>query len=354
MQSPLLRQLDRWLIPFLFLIGTAAGLNHIRSIRTGNVLWSDGEGYYLYLPATFIYNSWQQFDGEDGLNMIACCAVNEEKIVQTRYTYGIALLEAPFFLGAHAYASLFQGPGTPPPPDYTQKADNAWAQSISDRRWTELRGRATGWSHPYSTGVVIAGIFYLCLGLYCLKQTLKRWFSPEAVLPVIVVIFLGTNLYYYATQEPGMSHVYSFFLFAAFLYLLPNFLAQGKWTTTLLLGAVTGLVLLIRPTNLVLLLMFVGFEVYTWAELKARLQLLLRRWPALLGIGATTALFILPQLLYWKYAFGSWLTYSYGDEGFIYWNHPKLLQVWFSHQNGLFLYTPIMLLAVVGIVGAWR
>jgi hypothetical protein len=355
MAPPLLRQLDRWLIPLLFVVGLIAGLRHIRSTETGNVLWSDAEGYYLYLPATFIYGDWQQFDGEDGVHMIACCAVSKDKkLVQTRYTYGVSILEVPFFLAAHAYASLAQGAGTPPPADYDRPRDNDWAQRISDRRWTELRGRATGWSYAYSAGIVVSGIFYLCLGLFFVKETLKRWFKPETALATVAVIFLGTNLFYYSTQEPGMSHVYSFCLFAGFLYLTPRFLKGFQWKTTLLMGLITGLILLIRPTNLIILLVLLGYEVYSPGELRRRIGELLLRWKDVLIILGVTVLLIVPQLLYWKYAFGSWLTYSYGDEGFIYWNRPRILQVLFSHQNGWFMYSPVMLLAMVGIGAGLR
>ena len=64
-----------------------------------------------------------------------------------------------------------------------------------------------------------------------------------------------------------------------------------------------------------------------------------------------SVLMLLPQLLYWNYLNGSWVTYSYGNEGFN-WLNPKLLNTWFSPNNGLFLYTPFyfLILLTLGIM----
>jgi hypothetical protein len=63
----------------------------------------------------------------------------------------------------------------------------------------------------------------------------------------------------------------------------------------------------------------------------------------------------LPQLLYWKYLTGHYLAYSYGDEKFIYWKEPKFLGVWFAPINGLFLYNPLYLILIAGMLFLiWR
>jgi hypothetical protein len=47
---------------------------------------------------------------------------------------------------------------------------------------------------------------------------------------------------------------------------------------------------------------------------------------------------------------GRLIRYSYGDESFKYWLEPKIAAVLFDVQNGLFLYSPMVLLMVVGII----
>jgi hypothetical protein len=60
-------------------------------------------------------------------------------------------------------------------------------------------------------------------------------------------------------------------------------------------------------------------------------------------------LFWVPQLFYWKYITGQWVFYSYTGYGFSHWKSPYIGSVLFSIQNGFFVYSPIMLFAVLGL-----
>ncbi len=359
MRQRILKLADKWVILLLFFITVALGVQRNGIATMERVIWSDGEGYYLYLPATFIYDGWKQSDsyrndGEDGMHMIACCAVNDQRIIQTRYTYGVAALQAPFFLMAHAYASTFQGPGSAPPIEIEVEAGNDWKKHLVSRRYSEKRGQATGFSSVYGLAAVVSAAFFLALGLWFLKKILLQHFSVLTSLAVVCLIFFGTNLLYYSTREMLMSHVYSFSLFAAFIYCLPGWLENPNWRKSIVIGLVMAFIFLIRPTNIIIALLLVFWEVYDWTAFKARLGMLLRAWPQLLLFGLITIVVMIPQMLYWKTAFGGYLTWSYGNEGFKYWANPQILQVLFSPQNGLFAYTPVMLFALVGIVVAWR
>jgi hypothetical protein len=66
------------------------------------------------------------------------------------------------------------------------------------------------------------------------------------------------------------------------------------------------------------------------------------------------ALLYYPQFKYWEMFSGDFFTYSYGNEGFKYWNSPKLINVLFSYQNGLFMYSPVLLFAMVGFYYLWK
>lgn len=344
---------DRLMVPFLFLMAITFALRMHRGGDLSKVIWSDGEGYYMYLPATFIQGSWDVHDGSDGLQPILGCTVMEGKVV-TRYTYGVALLQAPFFLGAHAYASTFLGKGSPPPADWGTATGEQWSAQMNQRKYSPLRGQATGFSDIYGFGVVVAAAFYMALGLFFLKRALRRSFSKEVALLATALTFLATNLFYYTAGESSMSHVYSFCLFAAVVYSLPEWLREPSWSRTLLLGTCLGLIVLIRPTNAILALLLPLWEVYSRRGLRVRWTMLWRNRIKLAGMAATGLLVMLPQGLYWKKAFGSWVAWSYGDEGFSNWWRPQVLKVLFSYQNGLFLYTPIMLFAMAGLALAWR
>jgi hypothetical protein len=58
---------------------------------------------------------------------------------------------------------------------------------------------------------------------------------------------------------------------------------------------------------------------------------------------------LIPQVLYWKWLAGSFIYYSYNDQGFN-WLHPKIIEGLFHASNGWLAYSPIMIFSVIGLV----
>jgi hypothetical protein len=112
---------------------------------------------------------------------------------------------------------------------------------------------------------------------------------------------------------------------------------------------VVSLAILIRPTNILLLFILIFLDITSANALWKRILLFLK--PAyILTFIVIAILIFLPQLFYWKYLTGNFLYYSYKGEGFVNWKDPLMIQVWFSPLNGFFIYTPLALLFVAGIV----
>lgn len=284
------------------------------------LIWSDAEGYYLYLPALFINDGFEeltvrteaQFKPFEGTQKIF-----------TKYTCGVAIMEMPFFLGAHAL-TLATG------------------------------GEADGFSDYYIRALQLAGIFYGFLGLLLLKKILARYFSEVVVMMAVTGFFLGTNLYHYILQEPGMSHVYSFFLFGVFVWFVPRFYERPGWRIFGGMGLLAGLIVLIRPTNILLLLYLLLYQVRSWEDAKNRGLFIKEYIGQLLIAPVASFLVFVPQFLYWKYISGDWLIYSYGEEGFN-WLQPRIDMVLFHIKNGWLLFSPMAGLAILGcLVGSWR
>ena len=66
------------------------------------------------------------------------------------------------------------------------------------------------------------------------------------------------------------------------------------------------------------------------------------------------AMTFIPQMLYWNWAFGSPVVWSYEGEGFTSLSDPKLFSFLFSTNNGLLPYSLVMCLVVWGCVINWR
>jgi hypothetical protein len=65
-------------------------------------------------------------------------------------------------------------------------------------------------------------------------------------------------------------------------------------------------------------------------------------------------IFIFPIFLFWKFATGSWVAYTYEQEGF-YFDRPS--QIWyglFGFRKGWFVYTPMAALAMSGLYFLFR
>jgi hypothetical protein len=146
-----------------------------------------------------------------------------------------------------------------------------------------------------------------------------------------------------------MTHAYTFSLVAVFLYQFIRWYEKPSLKSTMLMGLIFGIIVLVRPVNIILLLFPLLFDINSKPSLSNKLHFLKLNWKLILLFGFMIILVFFPQLLYWKYITGNWFFYSYMDERF-YFNNPHILQGLFSYRKGWLLYTPMMLLAILGII----
>ncbi len=284
-----------------------------------NLIWSDLEGYYLYLPSVFIYGDFKQEAIRDTGYLKVFPGTDK---VYSKYTYGVALMESPFFLVVNALSK---------PLGYPQN----------------------GKSPIYGYTMVFAGLFYFWIGMLFLYKYLRRYFEREPVIVALAGIALGTNLYYYSTFQPGMSHVFSFCLISIFLLLTDTIFIQ-KYNvlkkpalTWLAYGLIFGMIVLIRPTNLIVAL----FPLYIWFKKERQpLQFLQNNILYLIIFIVMFVLPFIPQMFYWKYVTDNWVMWSYGEESFSHWKEPKLVRVLFDAWNGWILYSPIVLIPIFALI----
>jgi hypothetical protein len=283
------------------------------------VIWSDAEGYYVYNPTLFIVGDLHAMPSESVTH-----EKNDRGENVNKYTCGVALLQMPFFLAARAFCKISG-----------QAPDQVF-------------------SIHYARAIAVAGYTFGFLGLFFLDRALRRQFSPMVSALTTLAVFSGTNLHYYMTHAMGMSHAYSFFLFAFIVWQVPRFYARPSTKNALLLGACLGCIVLIRPTN-ILVIWFVGaYQLMRKETIATRVNWWLQHYKQVLLIALSSVLLLLPQFVYWYTMTGKFVRYSYVGEEFKYWASPKILDVLFDVQNGLFLYSPMVLLMVIGLGTGYR
>lgn len=297
---------------------------------------ADGAGYYAYLPSLLIHGdpsgqalARTTYGGEipewTGLNHNP-----ETGRYADKYNMGVALLMSPFFLAAHAVTWIVR----PPPGGFD---------------WWQLNYASDGYSLFYQHAAGLAGMCYFLAGLALMRRLLRTHFGPGIVVATMTLMLVGTNLYHYGTAETVFATPYSFLLFTAFLLATRWWYERpGDLRRSLLIGALAGLIALVRINNLLFALVFALYGITRLRDLPDRIRLLLRAAGPLAAAAALTALIFLPQLFWWRYTTGHWLSYSYREEGF-HWLHPHLFDVLYSVEHGLFFYSPVLLMALPGL-----
>lgn len=304
---------------------------HIKVLNAPKI-YSDGFGYFAYLPA-LIYRDFSFSFIEAGKWDHTLKLIEASGGLVDKYPVGVAILESPFFFAAHLISLL----------------RDALTGSVT----------ATGYSNLYQYMILCGGVCYWVFGTVLLYLLLTRYlgFSRKVSLLSCIVITYGTNLFHYASYDACFSHVYSYFLFCAFLYYLcwyekRDVEGRNRIWQTCMFGFLAGLIFMCRNTNILFVLTYVFYGVTNWETLKARMVTILQPVRAV-PIVLTGCVTIFPQLLYWHTATGHWFLYSYGNEAF-YWLSPQLGNFLFSVRKGLFFWSPVLLLALSGIIIAYK
>lgn len=297
----------------------------------GTVIRSDMRGYYAYLPAIFEFNdpSFQSNLKAEVLYFEE--PKNENYLVQTesgsvhnKYFPGVAVLQAPFYLMAKATAYL-------------------------------SGSKTDGYSKTYQFFFQLGATFYALLGLLFFYSLLNNLFPDRRKLIqwLIPVIYLATPLFHYSVNTLSFSHSYSFFLFGLFAWIVLKLRKTANNWHFLGIGLTLGMIALVRPTNVVIVLMIPFLLGNREATIDFFKQLFIDRGRNLilgfLGFG----LIVFQLLLIWKWESGSWFVWSYGGEGFNF-LQPEILSSLFSFRVGLFLHTPVLILAVIGLIYLYR
>ena len=296
-----------------FLYFTNVRIDRIRDSSRG-ILWSDGEGYYDYLPGLFILKDFHKLQPGSMWPYY-----NKHGEFVDKYTCGVSYFELPFFYIGY-WISAQKGLDTH---DYL--------------------------STVYSKAIAFGGFLFSFLGLLLLYKILIGEYKETVVFWTLLSVYLGTNLFHYSTKVMGGSHTYSFFLFALLIYFIPVYFKNPRMINSLFIGIILGWIVLIRPTNAIVFLLFFLHDIYSFEALKDRCRFFITRKLSLLFIMLSGFAMIIPQLLYWKEMTDHWIYYSYTEEGFKYWNNPKIAAVLFDVQNGLFIYSPLVVVMIVGV-----
>lgn len=310
----------------------------------------DGVGYYALARAPLIEhsldfrNDWVhanssfrmgRFDVQGDDESIASDQYSATGYLKNHFSVGPAILWAPFLILAHITVIIVNLLG--------------------------MHVAADGFSRPYIVAMAAGTALYGFLALWISFRLARRFVAEEWAFAGVLGIWFASSLPVYMYFNPSWSHAQSAFIVALFLWYWLRTLGQRNSLQWLGLGMVAGLMMDVYYINAVLLLLPAGESLaayYSDAKQRngrAAAKMLLRN----LVFSAALIAAFLPTLITKKIIYGSFFDFGYGVPW--YWSSPAFFKVAFSSDHGFFVWTPVLILAIIGIgilarrerVGLW-
>ena len=292
-----------------------------------NELSWDTFGYYLYLPAKFIYNDPALLN-QEWLNSIIDKYQTTATFYQgykmetgnwiIKYTMGLSILWAPFFFLADFIAE-------------------------------PLGYEADGFSLPYQITLILGTLLYLYIGLIYMVKVLRHFFSDIIVALAILLITMGTNYFQLSFLNTLLTHSILFGGYAALIWYTIRWHESPQRKYAILIGILCGFITLVRPSEMTSIFIPLLWGIHNKASFQIKWEKIKKNWSHLVWLVVACLIAGSPQLLYWKSMTGSWVFYSYDNpgEGFEFFS-PYTLQYLFSFRKGWLIYTPIISFCLVG------
>jgi hypothetical protein len=299
----------------------------------------DGVGYYAYVRSLLIERKlnfeedWKH--GNDSFVMGRLDSngrVVESEYTQTRHinnhwAIGPSILWAPFLIATHGAVLVC----------------NLLGAHI----------RADGFSLPYLITMALTTTLYGFLGLCLSYRLATNFFDRRWAFIGTLGIWWASSLPVYMYFNPSWSHAHSAFAVALFLWYWQRTRGERTIQQWIVFGLISGLMVNVYYANaamlLVPLLEAVGAYRKNWVlgtlNFAAATRLLARH----VIYVCVFIIALLPTLISRDVIFGSPLRTGYSAETFN-WKAPALLSVMFSWDHGMVSWTPILMLALLGLV----
>jgi len=296
---------------------------------------ADTIGYYAWLRSLIIDGNLQTADEFEHYDMGWLNSYTDTGLRDNPGAVGSALLWTPWFLTAHGSTLLGRALGLP---------------------WV-----ADGYGQQYISAVSLGSAVYALAAILITHRLARDFFPSPITVLAVAAVWLSSPLVFYMYSHPLMTHANDAFAYTLFLFTWHRTREQRNAAQYGLLGLVAGLCALVRNQNAVLVL----FPLLEIAFSTTQAWMRGEDWKRATGKGLLKGasfsgawwLAFLPQLLVWHTIFGTWLPgnpYASSGGGTFDLFRPHILGVLFSTNHGLFIWTPLILVAVLGWLLLWR
>ncbi len=299
----------------------------------------DGVGYYAYFRSALIDHDLR-FENDylaanesfvisrvDAQGRLLPRLYTKTGYVENHFSVGPAILWAPVLLSVHGGILL---------------ADRFGAHVAAD-----------GYSHPYLLAMALTTACYGFLSLFLTFQVARKYFDDRWSFFATAAIWMASSLPVYMYFNPSWSHALSAFTVALFLWYWEGTRSRRTAVQWAILGLMAGMMGNVYYPNAILLI-FPALEVLFLSRAKQRDS----GRPAMpfqkLALGCTVfvAVFfgsLLPTFISRQIIYGNPFETGYPPISMWNWTSPVLLKVLFSSDHGMFVWTPVLILAAAGL-----
>jgi len=297
-----------------------------------NIISSDNFGYYLYLPANFIYDDpglkgdWYKTINEKYKNTPTLYQLMKSPKggIIDRFFYGMSLIWSPAFFTGHTIAK-----------NYGFEAD--------------------GFSKPYQWALIIYGALFAILGVFISRKILLYFFSDTITAVTLLLMFIGTNIFFFSTIGNDIPHVYLYTLYALIIWFTIKWHEHYKLSYAIGLGIVAGITMSVRQSEMIAAIIPVLWGVTNYKTLVEKMNAWWKHRWQVITIAVLAILMVIPQLIYWRLFAGEYFINVYNDAGStLNLSNPRFAYVLFGFRKGWFIYSPLSLLSFIGLIYCWK
>lgn len=297
----------------------------------------DGVGYYAYARAPLIEHSLDftrdyQFANEsfregrfDEQGNIKPEYRTSTGRLDNHFGVGPAMLWAPFLLLTHAGVLLAHRLGATVPAD--------------------------GFSAPYRYAMAFGTGLYGFLALYLSFRLSRKYVGPLWAFVATVAIWWASSLPVYMYFNPSWSHAHSAFVCALFLWYWDATHEHRTLLQWLILGLIAGLMLDVYYANVMILTILIVEAIgqYVDAFRSGPLSSVGRLLGRHILFAVCVCIAMLPTFISRSLVYGGPFESGYPSFRIFLWHSPAFFRVLFSSDHGLFSWTPLLALAILGL-----
>ena len=304
----------------------------------------DGVGYYAYLHSPLIdhnlqfENEWQAGNASFTMGRLGphgevlASQYTSTHHIDNHFSVGPAILWAPFVGTVH----------------FVLVCLDQFGASFS----------LAGFSRPYLLAMALSTALYGFLGLWLSFCLARHYISEKWAFLATVGYWFASPLPVYMYLNPSWSHAHSLFSVALFLWYWHRTRDRRTAIQWVVLGLLAALMANVYYLNVVLLLV-PGCEAIAQyidairpgpeSQQSGSRQSVQNLLSFHLLFGLIFVIGMLPTLITKKIIYGGFFTTGYPGASDWLWARPVLFKVLFSSDHGLLSWTPILMLAILGI-----